>query len=872
MIIALDLETTGLDKKKDKIIEVALVKIDEKTFDIIDTYSSLINPWIPIPDIISNITNIKDEDVINSPSFEDELNKIINFIGKDPILWHNIAFDRGFLIENKIDIVDNIALDTFFLANFLILNKKSLNLEYLCNSLGIWFKGAHRALNDTIATINLFKILIWKIQKLTKTKKEILDFILSKTSSSSWKFIRDKYINITNSKIKKDIFIKRILKIIWKYKQLKRAEEEKVNTKLKFKDIIWQIKGLESRHNQTKMSILVEKALNKGEKIVIEAPTWIWKTFAYLLPSIYFSKNFWEQVYISTTTKVLQDQIFYKDLKFLKDNLEIDFSYSKLKWKNNYIWVHSFIDFIFLEELLSENKISFILKIIFWLYKTDFWELDELNYYWEEFSFLRQINANSPYILSKDNPFEIYEFILKARRLARQSDIVIINNNILFQDIVLEGSILWNVQNLILDEAHNLEDVITNSVKKSFCLFDLEMIFLKVNQKIKKHKIVIKDLDYYYDKLLFNLNDLFNLLDNYILSKTKEDSKYKKILLKEDFFVTNNIENILLNIVNDLEDILKLFDNLEENMYLYISREFKFLEELQILLKIMFNNKKDNYIKIVSLYDNKIYIEYTLLNPWDFLEKHIWSKMKSLILTSATLRIWNNFDYIKQIARLEDFTFYKLETDFNYKKQSLLYIPNNLWNIKNNIDLIIEFLFDFFKIVKWNTLVLFTAFINIRECFTKLNTSLKEKQINLLAQGVWWSKYKQLNFFKKNPDSSILLWTDTFWEWIDIAWNDLKYIIIHKIPFMVPSDPIFIARSSIFKNSFNNYSIPKSIIKLKQWFWRLIRTKEDKWIVIFLDNRIYSTVWWKEFFKAFPKDINIKIWKSSQLLNLLKRY
>jgi ATP-dependent DNA helicase DinG len=167
-------------------------------------------------------------------------------------------------------------------------------------------------------------------------------------------------------------------------------------------------------------------------------------------------------------------------------------------------------------------------------------------------------------------------------------------------------------------------------------------------------------------------------------------------------------------------------------------------------------------------------------------------------------------------------------------------------------------------------LVLFTAFFMIKEVYKSLFFTLKEKNINIYAQWIAWWKHKLINMYKKNAWNSVLFWTDTFWEWIDISWDDLKYLIIHKIPFMVPSDPIFKARSKLFKNWFSDYSLPKAILKLKQWFWRLIRTKNDSWIIIFLDDRIYSTSWGKNLFSAFPENINYKKWNSKKLIELLK--
>ncbi len=873
MIVVLDLETTWLNSRKDKIIEVALVKIDENTFEILEKYSTFVNPKIPIPEIISNITNITDKDVENSPTISEVKSEIREFIWDSTILWHNIPFDREFLISSWIDVSNNISLDTFLLANFLAIESKSLNLEYLCSFFNIKLIWAHRALNDTIATAKLFEKLIKKLQKQSKEKKEILKYILSKTYEESWWFIEEKYLEKDIKKINKNTFVKKLLKVIKKYTKAKEEIDDLKIENGNFQEILSNIWWLEMRENQIKMSKIVDEAFKKSEKVAIEAPTGIWKTFAYLLPSIFFSKNIWEQVYVSTSTKVLQDQIFYKDLNFLSKNLDIEFTYSKLKWKANYLWVLPFFDFLFLEETMSEKKISFILKIIFWLFKTEYWELDELNYYGEEYGYLKEINANSPYTFSKENDFELYEFALKARRTARKSDIVIINNNILFQDIVLEGSILWWVKNLVLDEVHCLEDVVTNSVKKMFSITDLEKIFNKINKILKKYKQNIVDIKYIQETINFDIMTVFSLLENYVLSKTRAESDYKRILIGEDFIDNNPwIKNLLSNIKNKFIEIFNAFEKLSDEAYVAISKEEMFLQEIleTIQITLEFNDKdKGKYISIVSFNENRwVSLEYTLLNPWDFLKENLWDKLESAVLTSATLKTWDNFDYIKSIISLDDFKFYELDTDFDYKKQALLFMPNDIWSIKNNMNEVMKFLGDFFLIARWRTLVLFTAFFMIKECYTRLNHSLKKENINLFAQSIWWWKYKQINFFKENPENSILVWTDTFWEWVDIPWEDLKYLIIHKIPFMVPTEPIFIARSKLFKDSFKDYSIPKSIIKLKQGFWRLIRSKKDTWIVIFLDDRINTTTWWRIFIKAFPEDINIKTASSANFLDV----
>ena len=164
MIVALDLETTWLDNMVDRILEIWLVKFDEKTFEIIEQKSFLINPEVEIPVLISNICDIWQDDIKNCPLWKDLIFDIEEFIWDYPVLWHNTQFDTWFLRSNWIELKNNIELDTFELANFLLPEEKSLSLEYLSNTLKIGLEWAHRALNDTIATVKLFKILVDKIK------------------------------------------------------------------------------------------------------------------------------------------------------------------------------------------------------------------------------------------------------------------------------------------------------------------------------------------------------------------------------------------------------------------------------------------------------------------------------------------------------------------------------------------------------------------------------------------------------------------------------------------------------------------------------------------------------------------------------------
>lgn len=870
MIICFDLETTWTNPKTDKIIEIAMIKLREDNFEIIDSYNSFINPEIPIPTVISSITNIFDEDVSLAPKIEEIRQEILDFIWNNILLWHNVDFDINFLVENWINVERNLKIDTFFIANFLNFRNESLNLEMLCKHYKIEISWFHRAINDTKATAELFAKMLNEFNWYSSEKISLIKYIFDLSSDLNvkimWRFLGlDNLQNLSfwdfETIILKKVWVFKIPEILNEFKQ---TDLDKIDILDYFKDL-W---NLEKRDNQFKMAEKVFESLDKNKKIVIEAPTWLWKSFAYLIPSIIYAKNIWEKVYVSTNTKTLQDQLFEKDLKFLKAKLWQYFFYTKLKWKSNYLSLKWFFDYILLWDL-EYKDVSFFSKISLWLLETKFWELDELSFFPQEYYLKNELTSDRFNFEKAKNIYLDYEFLEKARKSIDFSDLVIINHSLLFSDLENENSILWSLQNIIIDEAHNIEDNITEVLKRRYNFKN----FVEVLAKIEKI-LTIKDVNKL--EFLVKKDNIFSKLDlvedfwnTYIIRKTLADQAYKTVLIWKDFYEEFDFSDLLKKI--NLE-IIWISDFLKTQEKYDFSREILYFENVLDVLNVIFkSDNSDSKIKILNFSENYwLYFEYTVLSPWDYLKNNFWDKISTCVLTSATLSINNSFDYLKNILNLEWFDFLKFYSDFDYKSQSTLFIPTDLWNIKNSSQSISNFLKEFYEIVWWNTLTLFTSFASIKSIYVENSINLKKMWINLLAQSIWWSKTKILNQFLEKPNESIILWTDSFWEWVDITWWKLKYLIIYKLPFQVPTDPIFQARSKAFKDPFLEYSIPKAIIKLKQGFWRLIRSKNDKWIVILLDDRI-NTSWWNAFYNAFPEDINIKKWSSKQFLEIIER-
>lgn len=890
-LISLDLETTWLDARFDGIIEVGIVKYDLDSGEIIDTYSSLCNPWMIIPEEVTIVTGITNEEVSKAPFFSDILRNIRDFIWEDSIIiWHNVEFDLNFLRLNLLDLYQHKIFDTFKLAQILYLKEKSLNLGYLCEALEIWFTWAHRAINDAKATWELFFKILEEIKNLGKEKKDILKF----AGLIGWKnFFITQILEILNI-IWKEVYIDDIEKIIIEKNNTFEENFLFYDEKCEFSYLDKQEKlretnkYLEKREEQEKMMKIVNTSLHKNQLALVEAPTWIGKTFAYLIPSIIFSVKTGEQIFVSTNTKTLQDQIYFKDMKQIENiftslDPEFKFSYSKVKWRRNYISLLLFFEFA-KKDFFEEFEIIFIAKILFWLLETETGELDELSFYGKEFGIQRQINAFDKRTLFADNPYLKSEPLYKARTKAKKSNVVIINHSLLINEFNEDWrKILPPIKRLVIDEWHNLGQAATDSLKKmarvDWIVNLFETLENTIKQENKKNKLEFsfdKDLA---DSIILGFWMIFDFIfRDYFLQKN--ENKNREILVTNDLAKFNPAKyRDILNILSSLEDKINMFAHTftildEENRQKFEKPLDELVEYLEILQTI-FADPKWEYIKVVG--DNQdewVYLYTTKLNVWSFLKEQIWNKVDSLILTSATFEINDCFDYFHDFFNLEDFEFYKLKSDFDYPKQMTVYVPSDLWDLRNlwERDFINNFVTDVFKTTLGKTLCLMTSFSSIKEVFTRASLELQKFSVQILAQNMTGWKHKMIESFKANSDNSIILWTDSFWEWVDLPGEDLEYLVIYKLPFWVPTDPVFMARGNLFKDNFRDFAIPSMVVKLKQWVGRLIRTKKDRWVVIMLDKRINSS-WGREYIKwAFPAGVEIKTIASSEIIEDLRKF
>ena len=577
--------------------------------------------------------------------------------------------------------------------------------------------------------------------------------------------------------------------------------------------------NFEYREYQHDMAINVAKMLEEGGIYLIESGTGTGKTLAYLIPAIISQKR----IIISTKTKNLQEQLFFKDLNLLNSTFSLKPKAIYIKGRSNYICLKKFSKLLN-KKIFFEKEIELIKE---WVNLTESGDLSELNEIYSNKALINQISSNSDTCFGTKCEFYKKCFINKLRINAEKSDIIIVNHHLLFSDLKVKntgfGKVLPEYKFLICDEAHSLEDIATEHFGDSISKYQLLFFTMEIEEFDEKLPKNIKEI-------------IFEIFDNELKGESKKN-------LNE--FNLNRLKILADNLINELKFINKYIEN--------EAISSKANELILIIDKIFFDNSYDlvkwvDYgLKNVTINCSPIQIDNILGN---FLHN-----LKGVLLTSATLSISENFEYIKSRFGIEYTENEKIyPSPFNYKKQVLFFVPNDIPEPFDDkfIDAISNYIIKLINLTNGNALILFTSLKNL-ELVSKY---VKNKiTFPVFVQGESSNIDLIENFKLKN--NSVLLGSYSFWEGIDIEENNLKLLIIDKLPFSPPTDPIRIERIKILnglgKNSFFEYQIPEAIMSLKQGFGRLIRSTKHKGIFALFDKRIITKSYGKIFIKNLPE-------------------
>lgn len=621
----------------------------------------------------------------------------------------------------------------------------------------------------------------------------------------------------------------------------------------------------EYRHGQLQMAKAVEQALEEKRHLIVEAGTGTGKTLAYLLPSLRSGKR----VIISTGTKNLQEQLFYKDVPFLKEHLG-DLKVCYMKGRGNYLCRKKLYELADQPILSGLEEIDHFRAIVDWDKTTQTGDKAELVVLPESSQVWDKLDARADTCLGQKCTYFDRCFITEMRRKALESDIVIVNHHLFFADLAIkmaadeapDAGVLPEAGAVIFDEAHELEEVASSYFGVSVSTLRMEELARDTENALQKAKAMSASASQAIKSLRERSQFFFGLLpenDNRFAFQGRQDFLERH---GDDYMaLTNSLGRLAAELKTtkpEPEEAPALIRRVNE-----IAVQLSFLMESEDRNTVFWIERRGGGGRRSSPRARKqeqsafgrqhVFLQATPIDVSAILRNVLFERLDTAVLTSATLAVGGGFDYAKRRLGLDNARELIVPSHFDYEGQALLYIPPDLpepnhpqftAKAANTIRRILE-------TSQGRAFVLFTSYAQMREIHDRL---LGELEYPMLLQGTA-PKNALLEEFRTTPNC-VLFATSSFWQGVDVQGEQLSCVIIDRLPFAVPSDPVVKARVDAINdeggNAFYDYQVPSAVITLKQGFGRLIRSLNDRGVLALLDNRILKKPYGKVFLSSLP--------------------
>ena len=617
------------------------------------------------------------------------------------------------------------------------------------------------------------------------------------------------------------------------------------------------------------MAQAVEEAIEEKRHLIVEAGTGTGKTLAYLLPVIRSGKR----VIISTGTKNLQEQLFYKDVPFLERALFPDGSgklnVCYMKGRNNYLCRKKLYDLTDQPVLSGLEEIEHYRAIAAWEQTTHTGDRAELAELPEASLLWHKIDARADACLG--NKCSLYDrcFITEMRRRAAESDIIIVNHHLFCADLAIkleaerapDAGVLPDCGVVIFDEAHEFEEVAGNYFGISVSNTRMEELARDVEALLQREKLSTAGMSGAIKALRERSQLFFSLLPAH---EGRFAFDGRREFLEENGEEYDALNQSLRRISAELERLPQK----PEQVFGLARRA----QQLQVQLAFVMEDENPNTVFWIERRGfrgttrprkgseesaahgrTNVFVQATPIEVGQILRECLWSKLETAVLTSATLAVGGGFDYIRQRLGLDHARETIVPSHFDYERQAILYVPSDLPDPRTPqftakaADLIRRLL----EITRGRAFVLFTSYAQMNEIYERLLGLL---EFPMLKQGDA-PKSALLEDFRITPNA-VLFGTSSFWQGVDVQGEQLSCVIIDRLPFAVPSDPVVAARVKAIDagggNAFYEYQVPSAVITLKQGFGRLIRSLHDRGLLTLLDNRILKKSYGRVFVESLP--------------------
>jgi ATP-dependent DNA helicase DinG len=606
------------------------------------------------------------------------------------------------------------------------------------------------------------------------------------------------------------------------------------------------IPGYRLRPQQVEMAQAVEQAIEKRSVLIAEAGTGTGKTFAYLVPAL--AKG--GKVIISTGTKTLQDQLFSRDIPMVRDALQAPVTVALLKGRANYVCHYHLERAKNDGRFLDRDDVVYLARIESYARTSKTGDRSGLAEVPEDATVWPQVTSTRENCLGGDCPNYKQCFVMEARKQAMEADVVVVNHHLFFADVVLrdEGvaELLPACNTVIFDEAHQLPETAS----------------LFFGETVSTHQLIELGRDTRMEAATSAkdnpaLPDAASLLEKAardLRLQVRDDigrQAYAQVAANRDF---TDALNTAATRLTELAGVLKLQADRSEGLHNCWMRGMEMLDRLG-----RWQEEEDRErVRWVEVFAHSVHLNATPLSIADIFHRQISGHPRAWIFTSATLSVGGDFSHYQREMGLDEAATAFWESPFDYRNQALLYVPEKLQepNSEGYTRAVVDAALPVIEAAEGRTFFLFTSLRAMREARELMDTGMKRMSMNypMLMQGEG-SRTELLERFRK-LGNGVLLGSASFWEGVDVKGEALSLVVIDRLPFAPPDDPVLAARiekmASEGRNAFMEYQVPQAVITLKQGSGRLIRDENDRGVLMICDPRLISKHYGKRIWRSLP--------------------
>jgi len=598
----------------------------------------------------------------------------------------------------------------------------------------------------------------------------------------------------------------------------------------------------EYRPGQLEMAESVEAASENRRHLIVEAGTGTGKTLAYLVPMMRTG----QRVVISTGTKNLQEQLFFKDIPFLR-KLFPDVRVALMKGRQNYLCRQKLYDIGKQPVLNGLEEVAQYPRLRQWEAKTEVGDRAELPWLPDASELWTKVDARRETCTGQKCPQFERCFITLMHQRAAASDLIIVNHHLFFADLALRGteaaSLLPDYEALVFDEAHDIEDVATQYFGLQVSNYRVEELARDTEATLKVKGLKSAEVLHAVAELRRRADTFFGLFPN---AETRANFDHREAFLQVHGSAYGSLLNALVLLETELG---RLKDRPEE-----VNNLMRRAVELRQGFQAVMEGKERSMVYWWERRGRGVFLEATPIDVAPILRERLFESVPTVILTSATLAVGGNFDFLKRRLGIDNAKERILDSHFDYPSQAMLYTPLHLPDPREPTfaRLAAEEVVQLLKATRGRAFVLFTSHQQMREVFERVRPHLRYP---MLIQGSM-PRTEMLERFRNTPHA-VLFGTSSFWQGVDVQGEQLSAVVIDRLPFAVPSDPVIAARIRQINeeggNAFMEYQVPQAVLALKQGFGRLIRSQADRGVLAILDHRMMRKQYGKTFLESLPR-------------------